>query len=402
MLPVIKLSWALLVGIALIMVGNGLQTSLLGLRATLEGFPTAATGLVMSAFYVGFLAGSLTTPKVVESVGHIRVFAAWASMASAAILLHGLVVDPIAWTGFRFVTGFCYAGLYVVAESWLNERATNRTRGQLLSIYMVVQYVGLAAGHLLLNLASPAELTLFILTSVVISLALVPISLTSSPSAPIQTRERLKLSALFTQSPLGVITCAGAGLTTGALLGMGAVFAEKAGLSVAQISIFMTALIVGAVCLQFPLGRLSDHFERRRVIVVVNICAVAFIALSAAALLIGLGSAWTLALIFVVGGLTMPLYAIGVAYTNDVLRPEQMVAASSSLVLIFGLGASLGPVGVAAAMSAMGPVGFYVAIAGVHLALLVYALWRLLRRDPRSDSTLEAPVVRGGTGLRLQ
>ncbi len=400
MLPVIKLSWALLVGILLIMLGNGLQTSLLGLRASIEGFPTAATGIIMSAFYVGFLAGSYLTPGVVKRVGYIRVFAAWSSMASAAILLHGLFIDPWFWTGMRFVTGFCYAGLYVVAESWLNERVENRSRGQLLSVYMVVQYLGLAGGQLLLNLGSPAELVLFVLTSVLISLALVPISLTATEGSGAQAQEHLGLRALFTLAPLGVATCAGAGLATGALLGMGAVFAEQVDLSVGQISIFMTMMILGAVLLQFPIGRLSDFRDRRRVIIGVHIIAMGAVGLAFMAL--DMGSGWTLALIFAVGGTSMPLYALGGAYTNDQLRPAQMVAASSSLVLVFGLGASLGPVGIAAAMSLLGPGGFYLGIGAIHVVLFVLTILR--RPDGRDGSKEEAPapVVRGGTGAVLK
>ncbi|MFU8804682.1 MAG: MFS transporter [Bradymonadaceae bacterium] len=391
----IRSSWALFVGIALIMLGNGLQTSLLGLRATMEGFPTGATGAIMSAFYVGFLAGSRLTPRIVGNVGHIRVFAAWSSMASAAILLHGLLIDPFFWGAMRFVTGFCYAGLYVVAESWLNDRADNRSRGRLLSVYMVVQYAGLAGGQLLLNLGSPAELILFVLTSVLISLALVPIALTTTAPQPTEEQESLGLRALYRLSPLGVMACAGAGLSTGALLGMGAVFAETIGLSVAHVSIFMAMLILGAVCLQFPIGRLSDRFDRRRVIITTNIVAVT-VAVGAWAAM-DLGPAAVLGLIFLVGGICLPLYALGMAHTNDDLRPGQMVAASSSLVLVFGLGATLGPVLVAAFMSILGPGGFYLSIAGIHGLIAIFAIYRTTRRSPRdSDEQGEYQATVGG------
>jgi MFS family permease len=391
---VIFLSWALLLGVALIMLGNGLQTSLLGLRATDEGFATGATGLVMSAFYVGFLAGSRLTPRIVRDVGHIRVFAAWASMASVAILLHGLWVHPVPWTLFRFLTGFCYAGLYVVAESWLNDRADNDSRGQLLSTYMVVQYLGLAGGQLLLNLAAPAELVLFVLTSALISLSLVPISLTTSAIQPANDHESLPLRRLFRLSPLGVITCAGAGLSTGALLGMGAVYAESIDLSVGQISLFMAALILGAASFQFPLGRLSDRIDRRRVILALNLVAVCRVCLAFFGMGRGMGT--TMALIYCVGGVTMPVYALGVAFTNDDLRPSQMVAASSSLVLVFGLGASLGPLTVATTMSLFGPGGFFLAIASMHGAIALFALLQIARRTPRipedQDDYLPVPA----------
>ncbi len=398
MVRVILLSWALLLGVALIMLGNGLQTSLLGLRAADEGFATAATGLIMSAFYVGFLAGSRYTPRIVASVGHIRVFAAWASMASVAILLHGLWVHPVPWTLFRLLTGFCYAGLYVVAESWLNDRADNQTRGQILSAYMVVQYLGLAGGHLLLNLSAPSELVLFVLTSALISLSLVPISLTTSATPPTERQESLRLRQLFTLSPLGVVASVGAGLSTGALLGMGAVYAEGVDLTVTEVSFFMAALILGAALFQFPLGRLSDRLDRRRVILGLNLVACA--ALLAALAAVGHSTALTLALIFCVGGVTLPVYALGVAFTNDDLRPSQMVAASSSLVLLFGLGASLGPLAVAAAMALVGPGGFFCAIAAMHAIIAVFALIQTLRRSPRdADAQEDYLPVAGSTAL---
>lgn len=397
----LKSSWALLVGIGLIMLGNGLQTSLLGLRAVVEGFPTAATGMIMSAFYVGFLAGSQKTPQVVARVGHIRVFAAWAAMAAVAILLHGLIITPISWVATRLVTGFCYAGMYVVAESWLNERADNRTRGQLLSAYMVVQYLGLSGGQLMLNLGNPGELTLFMWAALVISLAIVPISLTSVPATAVEAQEPMGLKTLLKLSPLGVITCAGAGLSTGALLGMGAVFAERSGFSLGEVSIFMALLILGTVCFQFPVGWISDWIGRRKVIIIVGMLATLVAVLAYMAM--DWGSAWVYGLIFIVGGVSMPLYSVGIAYANDELRPSQMVAASSSLVMTFGLGAALGPVGVAAMMDLFGPGGFYISVGLVHMVLVVFALFRTTQRRPPSlEEQGSHQIVRGGTGARLR
>lgn len=401
MFSVLKLSWALFVGIGLIMLGNGLQTSLLGLRASMEGFSTAATGIIMSSFYLGFLSGSKFTPRIVGNVGHIRVFAAWSSMASVSILMHGLFVEPVFWGFMRFVTGFCYAGLYVVAESWLNDRADNKTRGQLLSVYMITQYVGLSGGQLLLNLAAPTELYLFVLTSAMISMALVPISLTTNAVQPPMVQESLKLRELIKISPLGVMTCFAAGITTGALLGMGVVFAKKVGLGLGETSIFMAVLIVGAVVFQFPLGRVSDFFDRRKVLAVANFGALGV--LLAAFYSLDRGTQWLLPMIFVVGGVTMPLYALGVAYTNDELRPAQMVAASSSLVLVFGLGASVGPVGVGAAMGWLGAEGFFLSIAIIHLMVGVFALAQIaVRRARDPDEQTRFQAVASTMALKLR
>jgi MFS family permease len=394
-------SWALFAGIVLMMLGNGLQTSLLGLRAAHEGFSTTATGAIMSAFYIGFLAGSALTPKIVRDVGHIRVFAAWSSMASVSILLHGLFVEPVFWGAMRFITGFCYAGIYVVAESWINDRADNKTRGALLSMYMVSQYVGLSGGQLLLNLSAPAELTLFVLTSILISVSLIPIALTTTAPQPTEDQEALPLLELYRLSPLGVVSCAGAGLSTGALLGMGAVFAEKIDLSLSQISVFMAMLIVGAVCMQFPIGRISDFFDRRKVIIVLSLIAVGIVAVAWSTMSLGSGALY--AMIFLVGGSCLPLYALGVAYTNDDLRPGQMVAASSSLVLVFGLAASLGPIGIAASMNLLGPAGFYVGIAIIHGLIALFAIYRSTQKPPRDpkDQDEYLPLYGGRTGTGM-
>ncbi len=214
-------SWALFLGIAMIMLGNGLQGSLLGLRATVEGFATATTGFVMSAYYVGFLLGSSLTPKLVKRVGHIRVFTALASMASAAVLLHAVFTTPAAWTAMRIVTGFSYAGLYVVAESWLNDRATNETRGQLLSVYMVIMVGGMGSGQLLLNVADPAGFELFILVSVLVSAALVPIALTAFAAPDFAAPSHVGVKQLYEISPLGVFGAFGTGIAHGAAFGMG-------------------------------------------------------------------------------------------------------------------------------------------------------------------------------------
>ena len=224
MFHVVASAWALFLGMGLLMLGNGLQASLLGIRAGAEGFGTGATGLVMTCYYLGFLAGSILTPKVVKNVGHVRVFSALASLASVAALVHSVFLDPFTWGAMRFVTGFAYAGLYVVAESWLNDRATNETRGSLLSVYMVVLFGGLAGGQLLLNVADPGGFLLFVLASVLVSLALVPISLTAGPAPEFDAPTPVGLLELYRVSPLGVAGAMGTGLAHGVLFGMGAVY----------------------------------------------------------------------------------------------------------------------------------------------------------------------------------
>jgi MFS family permease len=383
MLAVVAASWALFLGIALIMLGNGLQGSLLGLRATLEGFPTAITGLVMSAYFVGFLAGSTLVPRLVSRVGHIRVFAALASLASAAVLLHSVSVTPPSWGAIRLVTGFSYAGLYVVAESWLNDRATNETRGQLLSIYMVVMLGGMASGQLLLNVADPASFELFVLVSVLVSLAVIPILLTARPAPDFTAPSSVSLAELYRISPLGVFGALGTGMAHGALFGMGAVFAQSTGMSVAQISVFMAVAVLGGVVLQWPVGRLSDRFDRRQVLTTVTFVAAfsAFAATFVSGPLAGVLPDWSLyVLVALFGGMTLPMYSLTIAHANDHLEPDQMVAASGGLVLAGGIGASFGPVTAASVMSVMGPAGFFWTLGAIHAIIGVFALYRMRRR----------------------
>jgi MFS family permease len=378
-------SWALFLGLGLIMLGNGLQGSLLGVRATIEGFPTTVTGLVMSAYFAGFLAGSTMVPRLVRRVGHIRVFAALASLASVAVLFHSIFVNPVGWGVMRLVTGFCFAGLFIVAESWLNDRATNETRGQLLSFYMVIMLAGMGSGQFLLNLADPASFELFVLISVLVSLALIPILLSAAPAPEFQTPSAVSLRQLYLISPLGVVGTFGTVMAQGGLVSMGAVFATEAGMSIAEISIFMATVLFGGVLFQWPIGRLSDRFDRRRVMTVVTfmaaICAIA------ATLVVGpfAGSApvWVLyALIGIFGGLNMPMYSLTMAHTNDYLEPSQMVAASGSLVLVGGIGASFGPIALAGLMTALGPAGFFWGLGLIHAAIGFFALYRMSQRAP--------------------
>lgn len=378
MLAVLATTWALFFAMALVMLGNGLQGSLLGLRAIIEGFPTAVTGLVMSGYFAGFATGSYLTPKLVARVGHIRVFAALASLASIVALLHVILVTPATWTAMRLATGFCYAGIYVVAESWLNDRVSNDLRGQLLSVYLIVGLGGMASGPLLLNLADPGSFELFLLVSVLVSLALIPILLTVNPAPAFDTATSISVRQLYRLSPLGVTGAMVTGLSNGTVVGMGAVYAERVGLSLAEISFFMSALMAGGVALQWPIGRLSDRFDRRIILTAVTLLA-ALVALAATAV-VG-HSVWGLLLLIgLFGGLSFPMYSLSLAHTNDRLEPQQMLGASSGLVLLTGAGATLGPVSAAAAMTSLGNAGFFWFLAAVHAALGVFALFRMTRR----------------------
>jgi MFS family permease len=384
-LKAFRQTWALFLGIAILMLGHGLQGTLLGLRANIERFPDAVTGMVMSGYYVGLLVGSLRVPVLIARVGHVRVFAALLSLGSTAILFQAIFVEPVAWFLMRLLTGYCFAGAFIVAESWLNGSATNESRGQVLSLYMVVQMGGMAAGQFLLNLADPRGFDLFILVSVLISVAAVPMLLTAVAAPAVSSGRGIGLMTLYRLSPLGVVGIIGVGVGTSGLFSMGPVYANQEGLSVAAISTFMAAVIMGGVVFQMPVGRLSDRLDRRWVIAAAALLAA--LALLPPALLPQLPNYTLFPGFFLVGGLSLPLYALCVAHTNDFLNSEQMVGASSALVLSFGIGAAVGPTLTALSMQAIGPIGFPLFLALVHLALGLFAIWRMTRRStvPAAD-----------------
>ncbi len=395
MIKVISNCWALLLGLGLLMLGNGLLGSLLGIRASIEGFGMSATGLVMSGYFLGMIFGSTVVPKMVGRVGHIRVFGALASLASTAVLVHVVFIDPWVWWVMRLVTGFAFAGIYVVAESWLNDASENETRGQLLSFYMFVLLVGMAAGQFLLNMAAPSGYELFVLISVLVSLAVIPILVSVSNSPDFETTESASVAQLFQVSPLGVIGMLVTSVSMGTVFGLGAVYASMIGLSVKEISFFMGAIIVGGAVVQLPLGRMSDRFGRRRVIV--GLCFAGSAAAFFAPQLNATG--WQLyAVAAVLGALTTPLYSLCAAHTNDYLNPSQMVAASGALVLVSGTGAAMGPPLTAFAMDYFDSVDFFYYSIAVFLGIVAfYGLWRSTRRvamarEDQGDFVVMAPT----------
>ena len=373
----VRATWALLVGVGFIMLGNGLQGTLLGLRATMEGFPTFVTGVMMSGYFVGIFIGSVFAPRLVRRVGHIRVFAALASTASIAILIHSLYVDPITWTVMRLITGISYAGLYVVTESWLNDRAGNETRGKLLSVYMLITTLGLGAGQFLLNLADPRDADLFILVSVVVSFGLIPMLLTARPAPAFEISGKMTLRILFKASPLAVISNALTGVAHGTIFGLGAVYARQKGFDNELVSIFMACFLFGGLLFQWPLGLWSDRVDRRKMIIVMAGVAVAMTLL---AVITPAGSTRFFVIIALLGGMAMPMYSMCIAYANDRLEPEQIVAASGSLVMVAGIGMSTGPIMVSYLMSLFGPDYYFTGIGGAFALILLFAVYRMRQR----------------------
>ena len=392
MLTVFKNSWPLLLGMLLLMLGNGLQGSLLGVRGSGMGFSAVEMSLVMSAYFAGFLLASRVTPNMIRRVGHVRVFAALGSFISAALLLFPTIQDPIAWILGRVVVGFCFCGVYVTAESWLNNASSNETRGQTLSAYMIVQMIGIIIAQGLLVVPDPSGYLLFVIPSVMVSIAFAPILLSISPTPAFESTKRMTLKELYTTSPLGCVGMFLLGSVFAAQFGMAAVYATEAGLSITQIPMFTASFYVGALLFQYPLGWISDRMDRRILIAVT--AAVAGLA-SVMGMLLGGNFYVLLAAAFLIGGLSNPLYSLIIAYTNDFLQHEDMAAASAGLLFVNGVGAIAGPVVIGYAMQVFGPSGYFMLLSVVLLALTGYAFYRMTQRPAplAVDTTPYAPTM---------
>jgi MFS family permease len=379
-LRAISITWPLLLGMGVLMLGAGLQSTLLGLRATLEGFPTLVTGVIMSCYYVGYVSGTVIAPPLLRQIGHIRVFAALAAIAAVAILVQGCFVNPWAWGAMRLISGVCFAGIYVVAESWLNDRASRANRGRLLAVYMVVLYVGLGAAQYLLLLSNPNTPTPFMLVSVLISLAMVPIVVSAQQMPERAVPGKVRLRDLYRDTPLGVVAIMVSGLVSSIIFSMGPVYARLSGLQTHNIATFMALSILSAVITQYPIGRLSDRMDRRTVIA--GICTFAMLVAAAIVAFPALPHAAFLALSALFSGFALTLYSLSVSHVNDKLEPAQMVAASSALLLLNGSAAAIGPVLAGSLMSAFGPPAYFATLAALTGTLAIFDLWRKTRRRP--------------------
>ena len=369
--------WALLIGIVLIMLGNGLHFTLIGLRGGIEGFSSAELAIVTSGYFMGFLSGARFTPWLIRRVGHVRVFAALGSFMSAGLITFPLLTEPWAWTLLRILVGFCMSGIYVTAESWLNESATNKTRGKVLSAYMIAQTLGIIGAQGLLAMGDAATAGLFIVASILVSISFAPILLSVTTEPTTEVARPMHLRDLFKGSPLGTVGIFLLGAVYATQSGMGAVFGSKIGLTASQIALFIAMLFAGALLLQYPIGWLSDRMDRRKLIF-------GAASLGAASCLAGWltgGGLWLLmAAAFFAGGVTTPLYALFLAYTNDYLSSEDMPAASGGLVLTFGVGAILGPLVAGWAMQQFNPYAFWLVLGAIFAAIALYALYRMTQR----------------------
>ena len=368
-------TWGLFTGLALLLVTAGVYSTLVGIRAELKNLPTLVSGGITTAYYAGFLLGSWYTLRALKQVGHIRVYAALASLLSASVLITGVYDSPLVWIIMRSSTGFCFAGLYVVAESWLNGLASNTFRGRLLAMYNVVTIGAYGAGQLLVFNFDARTLTGFAFAAVVSSLAVIPVAMSEQAATPqVENNTHITMRELAKIVPTGAGTILLVGLAHGGMLGMAVIFATREGLSVGRVGILIAAINLGGMALTWPISSASDDIDRR-IIGVLSTLAVIVLGL---VMLTQTPSSWlTTALLFAIGGFSFPLYAVGGAYTNDWVSQEQMGAAASQLVTLYGLGAMIGPLVAAPFLDIIGTQGFAWSIISLHALILLFLIYRI-------------------------
>ena len=414
MFKILKSSWALFTGYFILMVAHGFQGNLLGVRSVIEEFNFIATGSIMSGYFVGYFIGANSIPNLVSRVGHIRVFAALASMASLSILIHAVFVNPIIWTMARFITGFALVGIFIVMESWLNDRANNRTRGQLLSVYMFITLIGISLGSLLLNFSSPDKYEPFILISLLLSFALIPILLTKRKAPKFKKQGFINIKGLFKTSPLATVSMFCTGLIHSALFSLGAVYAAKMNFTIFEISLLLFIITVCGGLFQWPIGYFSDKSDRRLIIIICTFVAAVFaflaIYVSGASLenmYLAISADKNKILFFlffgIYAGMAIPLFTLNLAYVNDYMEKAKFVSAGAGMQIIFGLGAMMGPFLCSTLMSAFGTNGFFIYLLIFHLIIGLFGLYRITRREAveNPDNTF-TPLPRNITPAGLE
>jgi MFS family permease len=368
----------LLLGVTILSLGHGLHGSLVGVRASAENFDAATTGIIMSGYFAGLLLSSSITPRIVQSVGHIRVFAAFASVVSTAVLLIPLWVNPVWWFALRFVAGLCTSGLFIVCESWLNSASTNKNRGQLLSIYMIVTYAAMGAGQFLLNVADSSGFSRFIIVSALLSIAMLPLTLLPSETPSLAGTRRVGIAEIYRASPLAIVATLASGLGQSAFFSMGAVYGLMQGLSLPLVSVMMALPPIALIISQYPAGLLSDRYDRRTIIMILSAIAAAIAGTSILTAQISPTVLITLFTLF--GAIALPIYSLVIAHANDHLAKEQMLGASSKLVLLYGMGAMAGPLVAGVFMQRLGNAGFMTFMLVIYVLMAVHAYWRKLQR----------------------
>ena len=383
-------SWPLFFGLFLIMIGNGLLVFMLGVRANNAGFSTFISSIMMGGYFFGFFGGSQIVPKLLSSVGHIRTFGALSAIASAAVLMHLVKTDPYLWTAMRVFTGFAYAGMYIVVESWLNAKATNETRGQMLSIYMIITMGGLGLGQISGGFDNGITSQLFLLASILVSIAVVPILLTASPAPEFAEPESVSMRRLYSISPLAMLGMVLQGMTASMTFGLGAIYATMIGLTSFQAALFASSVTIGNMLLQYPVGRLSDIFDRRKVIMLV--AGMAGISAFSASFL-GPSHFWVLVILTALyGGFSLTIYSLCIAHANDYLTPSQMVGTASTLITVNGIGAIVGAPLVGGLIDIAGAQIYFIVVALIHGLLVGLVLVRMSIR-PSVPIQAQGPFI---------
>lgn len=395
-------SWALFLGMFMLMVGNGLQGTLLGVRGGLEAFSTFEMSIIMSAYFVGFLGGSQMTPAMIRRVGHVRVFAALGSTISAVLILYPVLVEVWAWTLGRILIGFCFSGVYITAESWLNNAASNETRGKSLSVYMLAQMSGIVVAQGILSVGDASGYVMFIIPSVLVSLAFAPILLSVQPTPAFDATKPMRIRNLIETSPLASVGMFLLGGVFAAQFGMTAVYGTQIGLSVAQISALVSVIYISALVAQYPIGWLSDRMDRRLLII-----ALAAMGATGAMYALMFAPSFTALLIGAacVGGSSNPLYALYIAYANDFLEHDEMPAASAGFIFINGVGAIMGPLIIGWAMGYLGEWAYWGFVCLLMSAMAAYGVLRVVQRP--SDTAVEdqvpyAPVMANASPVAVE
>ena len=381
---VLKNSWALFLGMGFIMMAYGFQGSLLGVRAVQEEFSLTSTGFMMSGYFVGYFFGAATIPNIISRVGHIRVFAAFASLSSLVILVHSVIINPFVWFLLRVLTGVSMVCIYTVAESWLNDRSSNKNRGSVLSIYMVILYGSIGIGMFLLNFSSPKNFQPFILISVITSAALIPILLTKKKAPTFKKIKAMSLKDLYEASPFGMVSALFYGTLQSALFTLLAVYATSMNFTIFEISLVTFLLAISGAIAQFPIGKISDIYDRRKVIIFSTFGAAIF---SVLAILVsrqmylpdGLATSKTLFYIFFIlfSFCSLPMFSLILAHTNDYISKEKFVAAGAGLQFAFGLGAMGGPFLCSIFMDVVGSNGFFIFLFLFHSIIGFFGIYRM-------------------------
>ncbi len=387
--------FSLLLSYGLLLLANGLFGTLLGVRSQIEGFGTEVVGLIMAAYFLGLLQGALRATLIVAAVGHIRAFAAFASVMSVTALLHVVVVDPIVWCVLRFASGFCMAGMILVTESWLNARSTKRTRGKVMAFYMITNYFAAGCGQFLLTVADPAQFQLFSIASIIFSLALVPVLLTRATAPKPPARDPLNLRELWRTSPLGLLGSFCAGLVNASFYSLAPIFTFGLGLSIGGTSTFMASVIFGGLLLQYPVGHLSDRMDRRVILTMVAL------ATSVACIAIVMVTEWSPRWIYLAGAIygafSFTVYSLCISHANDFAPADTLVQTASGLLTAYGFGAFLGPIIAASFMGRLGPEGLFVMSALVSGFLGGFAIFRMRRRlSPSKEKRSRIITMPGG------